>query len=55
VEEHEDEVFKLDGMLVVKDKKNGSLFSLEVKDYVGKITPEKEEKMVSIGVFSVYD
>lgn len=54
MEEHEDEVFELDGMLVVKQE-NGSLFSLEVKNYCGKIDPGKESRMKSLGVFSVYD
>ncbi len=54
MEEYKAEVFKLDGVLVIKQE-NGSLFSLEVKNYYGKITPEKEERMESIGVFSVHD
>ena len=54
MEEYEAEVFKLDGCLVVKQE-NGSLFSLEAKNYHGKIDPEKEKRMESIGVFSVYD
>lgn len=54
MEEHEAEVFKLDDVLVIKQE-DGSLFSLEAKNYYGKTSPEKEERMESIGVFSVYD
>ena len=67
MEEEEAEVFKHpDGYLVVKSaqrkagpfsEKTGkmNLFSLEAKNYAGKLTPEIEEKLESIGIFSVYD
>ncbi len=54
MDEWEGEVFKLDGMLVVKGK-DGNLFSLKAQIFVGKVDAEKEERMESIGVFSVYD
>lgn len=59
MEEHESEVFIYDN----GDGKSRSLviigsngiFSLEAKNYFGKITEERKEKMESIGVFNVYD
>lgn len=67
MEEYEAEVFKHpNGYLVVKSaqRKSGifsqktgkiNLFALEAKDFVGELTPEVEEKLESIGIFSVYD
>ena len=60
MEEYEDEVFiygtnKDESKSLVIVEKNGNMFSLEVKNYCGKITEEKKKEMKSIGVFSVYD
>lgn len=67
MEEHEAEVFKHpDGYLVIKSdqresgpfsKKTGKklLFSLEVKNFAGELTPEMESQLESIGIFNVYD
>ncbi len=58
IEEHQDEVFiytdDTERHLVVVEK-NGNIFELEAKNYFGKITEKRKEKMKSIGVFSVYD
>jgi len=61
MEEYEAEVFIYDDgdgesrSLVIIDGKNDNMFSLEAKNYFGKVTEERREKMKSIGVFSVYD
>ena len=67
MKEYEAEVFKHpDGYLVIKSdqregglfsKKTGKklLFSLEVKNYAGELTPEIESRLESIGIFNVYD
>ena len=61
MEEYESEVFIYDDgdggprSLVVIDGKNDNVFSLEAKNYFGKITKERRKKMKSIGVFGVYD
>ena len=65
MEEYEDEVFiytyegptgaNTGRSLVVIDKKNNNVFSLEAKNYFGKATEEMKKDMKSIGVFSVYD
>jgi len=61
VEEYESEVFIYDDgdgesrSLVIIDKKNNNVFSLEAKNYFGKLTEERKKKMKSIGIFSVYD
>ena len=59
MEEYEDEVFIWDdgdgskSLVVVGG--DGNMFSLEAKNYCGKITGEKKKEMKTIGVFSVYD
>jgi hypothetical protein len=36
-------------------ERNGNMFTLYAKDFVGKITDERKEKLKSIGVFDVHD
>lgn len=61
MEEWEAEVFIYDDgdgesrSLVIIDEKNNNVFSLEAKDYFGKMTEERKKKMKSIGIFGVYD
>lgn len=59
VEEYESEVFIYDdgdgkSRSLVIIGSNG-MYSLEAKNYFGKLTEERKKKMKSIGVFSVYD
>ena len=61
MEEHESEVFIYDDddgeskSLVIIDRKGNNVFTLEAKNYFGKMTEERKGKMKSIGVFSVHD
>jgi len=57
IEEYQDEVFIEDGengerLLITIDEKTGNVFYLEPKNFGGKMTNERREKLKPIGVFN---